>query len=332
MAIPRAAWWPSGPGSVRSRSPYEAFPACSRSPGSQPFRDVPTAREDVLAGRSGAKRPGPSLKRPARPCTLGGVSATATPNERLRTAMLRTGTTPEDLAPAAGPTSRPSSGGCRWAESPTVATGGRQPTASASRRRGCGPARPHNAATTPPGLNWCASIPTVRASPARRGSPSWAAPAKTSPSWSCPAPSSPRHSPGSGSCSPLPPSRGVRVRLCFGDPSANAVATRDREEGLGGTLGHKIRSSLTYYRDIAAAGDCEIRLHGCTLYASLFRYDDDILVNPHAWASPRRPTPPCTCASSMAARSPLTTWTASNEYGTRPSRGTERGPDGLRPH
>jgi len=58
------------------------------------------------------------------------------------------------------------------------------------------------------------------------------------------------------------------------------------EEGLGGTLAHKIRSSLTYYRDIAAAGDCEIRLHGCTLYASLFRYDNDILVNPHAWGEP----------------------------------------------
>lgn len=77
--------------------------------------------------------------------------------------------------------------------------------------------------------------------------------------------------------------RGVQVRLCFGNPRSDAVAVRDREEGLGGTLAAKIRSSLTYYRQIAASGECEVRLHDTTLYASLFRYDDEIMVNPHAW-------------------------------------------------
>ena len=85
--------------------------------------------------------------------------------------------------------------------------------------------------------------------------------------------------------------RGVRVRLCFGDPGSEAVATRDREEGLGGTLAAKIRSSLTYYRDAARSGDVEMRLHGCTLYASLFRYDEEIMVNPHAWGEPASANP-----------------------------------------
>jgi hypothetical protein len=85
--------------------------------------------------------------------------------------------------------------------------------------------------------------------------------------------------------------RGVQVRLCFGDPHSEAVAIRDREEGLGGTLGAKIRSSLTYYRDITAAGDCEVRLHGCTLYASLFRYDDEIIADPHALGAPASANP-----------------------------------------
>jgi hypothetical protein len=75
----------------------------------------------------------------------------------------------------------------------------------------------------------------------------------------------------------------MRIRLCFGDPSSDAVAVRDREEGLGGTLGAKIRSALTYYREIAASGESAVRLHGCTLYASLFRYDDEIIANPHAF-------------------------------------------------
>jgi hypothetical protein len=49
---------------------------------------------------------------------------------------------------------------------------------------------------------------------------------------------------------------GVPVRLCFGDPSADAVAVRDREEGIAGTLAAKIRSSLTYYRALPAVDAC----------------------------------------------------------------------------
>jgi hypothetical protein len=85
--------------------------------------------------------------------------------------------------------------------------------------------------------------------------------------------------------------RGVQVRLCFGDPGSEAVAVRDREEGLGGTLAAKIRSALTYYRALAEVAGCELRWHGTTLYASLFRYDDEILVNPHAYGEPASANP-----------------------------------------
>jgi hypothetical protein len=79
---------------------------------------------------------------------------------------------------------------------------------------------------------------------------------------------------------------GARVRLCFGDPSAEAVAIRDREEGLGGTLAAKIRASLTYYRDLTDVDGCEVRWHDVTVYASIFRYDDQLLVNPHVYGEP----------------------------------------------
>jgi hypothetical protein len=81
------------------------------------------------------------------------------------------------------------------------------------------------------------------------------------------------------------------VRLCFGDPGSEAVAVRDREEGIGGTLAAKIRSALVYYRCLIETGGCELRLHGTTLYASIFRYDDDILVNPHAYGEPASANP-----------------------------------------
>src|SRR6266571_6865333 len=86
-------------------------------------------------------------------------------------------------------------------------------------------------------------------------------------------------------------SGGVRVRLCFGDPASEAVTVRDREERIGGTLAAKIRSALTYYRSLADVDGCELRLHSTTLYASLFRYDDEILVNPHAYGEPASANP-----------------------------------------
>lgn len=84
---------------------------------------------------------------------------------------------------------------------------------------------------------------------------------------------------------------GAVVRLCFGDPRGSAVAIRDREEGLHDTLAHKIRSSLTYYRTLLDVDGCEVRLHDTTLYASLFRYDDEVLVNPHVYGEPASVNP-----------------------------------------
>lgn len=42
-----------------------------------------------------------------------------------------------------------------------------------------------------------------------------------------------------------------------------------------------------------AIGDqnCEVRLHDATLYASVFRYDDEVLINPHIWGRPASANP-----------------------------------------
>ena len=84
---------------------------------------------------------------------------------------------------------------------------------------------------------------------------------------------------------------GVRVRLCWADPDSQAVDIRDREEGLRGTLAHKIRAALTYYRPLTDVSGCEIRLHRVGVYASLFRFDDVLLATPHIWGAPASATP-----------------------------------------
>ncbi|WP_434600438.1 helix-turn-helix domain-containing protein [Streptomyces sp. A5-4] len=84
---------------------------------------------------------------------------------------------------------------------------------------------------------------------------------------------------------------GVQIRLCFGRSNGQAAAIRGREEGIGDTLAAKIRASLTYYRPLLSEAGCQIRLHDTTLYTSLFRYDDQLLVNPHVWGQPASANP-----------------------------------------
>jgi transcriptional regulator with XRE-family HTH domain len=80
-------------------------------------------------------------------------------------------------------------------------------------------------------------------------------------------------------------SAGVRVRLLIGDPDSPAVAQRGEEEGIGPVaIGAKIRNVLALFRPLLDVG-AEIRLHSTVLYNSLYRGDDDLLVNTHILGS-----------------------------------------------
>lgn len=75
---------------------------------------------------------------------------------------------------------------------------------------------------------------------------------------------------------------GVKVRLLLGDPTSREVTRRSEEEGIGkGTLSAKIRNALAVYKPLAETPGAEIRVHGTTLYNSIYRFDDEMLVNTH---------------------------------------------------
>lgn len=71
------------------------------------------------------------------------------------------------------------------------------------------------------------------------------------------------------------------------------MATREIEEPLlgEGVLASKIRVSLAYYRDLVDIDGVEIRLHSAVVYASLFRYDTEMIVNPHVFGRPASENP-----------------------------------------
>ena len=84
---------------------------------------------------------------------------------------------------------------------------------------------------------------------------------------------------------------GVSVRIALGDPDGPNVAERGEEEGIGNAMPAKIRNALTLYRPLGTVQNIEIRLHRTMLYSSIYRADNQLLVNQHAYGIPAAQAP-----------------------------------------
>jgi transcriptional regulator with XRE-family HTH domain len=76
---------------------------------------------------------------------------------------------------------------------------------------------------------------------------------------------------------------GVRVRILLGDPDSPYVAERGQAEGIDDALAAKVRSAIVLFRPLLASENVELRLHGTILYNSIYRADDQLLVNTHIY-------------------------------------------------
>ncbi|MFE7837843.1 helix-turn-helix domain-containing protein [Streptomyces sp. NPDC057474] len=76
---------------------------------------------------------------------------------------------------------------------------------------------------------------------------------------------------------------GCQVRICLGDADSPNVQLRGQEEKFGHGIESRCRLALLHYRPLIGAPGVEIRTHGTTLYNSLYRVDDQVLVNAHVW-------------------------------------------------
>jgi transcriptional regulator with XRE-family HTH domain len=84
---------------------------------------------------------------------------------------------------------------------------------------------------------------------------------------------------------------GVRVRILLGDPSSPVVAGRGADEGIDEVMAGRIRNALLLYRPLQAIDGVEIRLHATVLYNSIYRADDQLLINSHVYATPAANAP-----------------------------------------
>jgi DNA-binding transcriptional regulator YdaS (Cro superfamily) len=82
----------------------------------------------------------------------------------------------------------------------------------------------------------------------------------------------------------------VRVRIALGEPSGVHVADRGGEERVGDGMGARIRTALVGFSPVVEAGG-ELRLHDTVLYNSIYRADDQMLINTHVYGHPASHAP-----------------------------------------
>ncbi|MCK2237828.1 MULTISPECIES: XRE family transcriptional regulator [unclassified Crossiella] len=77
---------------------------------------------------------------------------------------------------------------------------------------------------------------------------------------------------------------GTRIRIALGDPDSEEVEKRSLDENIGpGTLGAKVRNALAFFGPLKGESGIEIRCHSTILYNSIYRFDQDMLVNTHVY-------------------------------------------------
>ncbi|GAA1558418.1 XRE family transcriptional regulator [Kribbella lupini] len=78
---------------------------------------------------------------------------------------------------------------------------------------------------------------------------------------------------------------GVDVRIVLGDPDSPEAELRGREEQLYDAIPARIKMALAYYRPLTDVAGVKFHLHRTTLYNSIFRFDDQMLVNQHIYGA-----------------------------------------------
>ena len=76
---------------------------------------------------------------------------------------------------------------------------------------------------------------------------------------------------------------GCSVRIALGDAGSENVRQRGEEERFGHGIESRCQLALMHYRPLVGLPGIELRTHETTLYNSLYRADDQLLVNAHVW-------------------------------------------------
>lgn len=79
---------------------------------------------------------------------------------------------------------------------------------------------------------------------------------------------------------------GTRIRIVLADPECEQVALRDLEEKEPITIVARIQSSLRVFKQLASCPNAELHFQTSPLYNSIYRFDNQMFVTPHLYATP----------------------------------------------
>jgi hypothetical protein len=78
---------------------------------------------------------------------------------------------------------------------------------------------------------------------------------------------------------------GCEIRVAIGDPTGVCVKTRGEDERFGHGIASRCELALLHFRPLIGHERISVHLHDTTLYNSIFRFDDEMLVNAHLYAT-----------------------------------------------
>jgi hypothetical protein len=78
---------------------------------------------------------------------------------------------------------------------------------------------------------------------------------------------------------------GCRLRVALGDPEGICIKTRGTDEHFGHGIVSRCELALMHYRPLIGQQGVRVHLHDTTLYNSIYRFDDEMLVNTHLYAT-----------------------------------------------
>jgi transcriptional regulator with XRE-family HTH domain len=84
---------------------------------------------------------------------------------------------------------------------------------------------------------------------------------------------------------------GASVRVLIGDPDSPEVTQRGIDEGIDVDMGARCRVAMVLYQPLRDIDGIELRLHSTILYNSIYRADDQLLVNTHIYGTPASHAP-----------------------------------------
>ncbi|MFG1966318.1 helix-turn-helix domain-containing protein [Nonomuraea sp. NPDC049028] len=76
---------------------------------------------------------------------------------------------------------------------------------------------------------------------------------------------------------------GARVRVALADPECAHVRERDDLEQLGGTLPGRIHNALNHLKELRHVPGVQVGLHQVHLYSAIYRFDEQMIVTPYLY-------------------------------------------------